>query len=90
MFIFKRAESWMWRGYCQQSSTGLLGSAYICTLRQEGRRPLSTVFNCSVGFCSYSLSASNGSKTLVTHLWCLCRRISLNSNLSQMGWKPLL
>jgi len=25
---------------CQQSSIGLSGSAYICTLRQEGRRPL--------------------------------------------------
>jgi len=25
---------------CQQSSTALSGSAYICTLRQEGRKTL--------------------------------------------------
>jgi len=36
---------------CQQSSTGLSGSACIRTLRQEGRKPNTTVFNCCVGFC---------------------------------------
>jgi len=51
--------------------------------------PNKTVFDCFVETACTCTSPSKGSKTLVKHLLCLCRRSSRNSNLSQMGWKPL-
>jgi len=38
---------------CQQSSTALSNSARIRTLRQAGRRPLSSIFDALVGDCYY-------------------------------------
>jgi len=49
----------------------------------------STVFNCSVGFCSYSRSASKGSNTLVKHFQCLCRRLLILEPPQQTGRRPL-